>query len=105
VLFKLPDTTIVWPGHDYQGRSHSSIGQEKFGNARVAGKTEAEFKAIMDALHLPRPKRMDEAVPANLSSGLRHDADGGSPCGATCPAEGYAGDIYATLAYAVVAGR
>jgi hypothetical protein len=47
VLFKLPDTTIVWPGHDYQGRSNSSIGQEKFGNARIAGKTQAEFIAIM----------------------------------------------------------
>ena len=45
VLFKLPDTTTVWPGHDYQGRSNSSIGQEKFGNARVAGKTQAEFIA------------------------------------------------------------
>jgi len=38
--------------------------------------TEAEFVAIMDGLNLPRPKRIDEAVPANLTSGLRHDADG-----------------------------
>ena len=40
----------------------------KSGNARVAGKTLAEFVAIMDALHLPKPKRIDEAVPANLTS-------------------------------------
>jgi glyoxylase-like metal-dependent hydrolase (beta-lactamase superfamily II) len=76
VLFALPGDTTVWPGHDYQGRSHSSIGQEKAGNARVAGKSEAEFVALMDSLQLPRPRRIDEAVPANLSSGLRHDADG-----------------------------
>ena len=25
---------------------------------------------------LPRPRRIDEAVPANLSSGMRHDVDG-----------------------------
>ena len=74
VLFALPDATMVWPGHDYHGRSHSTIGAEKAGNARVAGKTLAEFKAIMNELHLPKPKRLDEAVPANLSSGLRHDA-------------------------------
>ena len=37
VLFALPDDTTVWPGHDYHGRSHSSIGAEKAGNARVAG--------------------------------------------------------------------
>ena len=99
ILFALPDATTVWPGHDYQGRTHSSIGQEKAPNARVAGKTLQEFTAVMDALNLPKPKRIDEAVPANLSSGVRHDADG---AGLTAPkaAEGYAGDISSTLAYA-----
>ena len=41
VLFALPDDTTVWPGHDYQGRTCSSIGQEKAANTRVAGKTQA----------------------------------------------------------------
>jgi len=98
VLFKLPDATIVWPGHDYQGRSNSSIGQEKAGNARVAGKTQAEFTAIMDALHLPPPKRMDEAVPANLHLGLRHDAPVPHAL-VQRDADGYAGDISVTLAH------
>jgi sulfur dioxygenase len=97
MLFRLPDDTMVWPGHDYQGRSHSTIGQEKRGNARVAGKTLAEFKSIMDELNLPRPKRIDEAVPANQSSGLRHDA-GGGPQGPQ-PVQGYAGDVPPDLAY------
>ena len=99
ILFALPDATTVWPGHDYQGRTHSSIGQEKAHNARVAGKTLQEFTAIMDALNLPKPKRIDEAVPANLSSGLRHDADGAA-MGAPKAAEGYAGDVSSALAYA-----
>jgi sulfur dioxygenase len=93
VLFALPDETVVWPGHDYQGRSHSTIGTEKAGNTRVAGKTLAEFTAIMDELNLPKPRRLDEAVPANLSSGLRHDA------GQARPAQGYAGDVSPQLAY------
>jgi rhodanese-related sulfurtransferase len=97
-LFTLPDITTVWPGHDYHGRSHSSIGTEKAQNARVAGKTLQEFIATMDALHLPKPQRIDEAVPANLRSGLRHDADDGHA--ALRAAEGYAGDISNTLAYA-----
>ncbi len=99
ILFTLPDATTVWPGHDYQGRTHSSIGQEKAHNARVAGKTLQEFTAIMDALNLPKPKRIEEAVPANLTSGVRHDADG---VGLTAPkaAEGYAGDVPSALAYA-----
>ena len=98
VLFKLPETTTVWPGHDYQGRSHSSIGEERRSNARVAGKTLAEFSALMAALELPPPARIAEAVPANLHSGLRHDA----PLSRTLAergAEGYAGDISGTLAY------
>jgi len=98
VLFALPDDTVVWPGHDYQGRSHSTIGAEKAGNARVAGKTLAEFKAVMDALHLPRPRRIDEAVPANLQSGLRHDAEGAALL-AVRPAEGYAGNVSPQLAW------
>ena len=103
VLFALPDDTIVWPGHDYQGRSCSSIGREKTTNARVAGKTEAEFVALMNALDLPRPRRIDEAVPANLTSGLRHDADGAlqmqpqSPSGAHQGT--YAGDVSPELAW------
>jgi glyoxylase-like metal-dependent hydrolase (beta-lactamase superfamily II)/rhodanese-related sulfurtransferase len=97
VLFALPDDTIVWPAHDYNGRTHSTIGHEKKTNARVAGKSLAEFKAIMEDLNLPKPKRIDEAVPANQSSGIRHDA-GGGPTGAR-PAQGYAGDIPPDVAY------
>lgn len=99
VLFALPDETIVWPGHDYQGRSHSSIGAEKTGNVRVAGKTEAEFIAIMDALNLPKPRRIDEAVPANLSSGLRHDVDGALLMQPRPTQAGYAGDVSPQLAW------
>lgn len=103
VLFTLPDDTTVWPGHDYQGRTHSTIGHEKAHNARVAGKTEAEFVAIMAALNLPKPRRIDEAVPANLTSGLRHDADAvldavpRAPQGAL--AGSYAGDVSPELAW------
>ena len=98
VLFALPDDTTVWPAHDYQGRTHTTIGAEKAGNPRIAGKTQAEFIAIMDALDLPKPKRIDEAVPANLTSGLRHDA-GGGPLLDARPAAGYAGDVSPQLAY------
>jgi glyoxylase-like metal-dependent hydrolase (beta-lactamase superfamily II)/rhodanese-related sulfurtransferase len=99
VLFKLPDATLVWPGHDYQGRTHSTIGAEKSGNARLAGKSLEEFTATMEALHLPKPKRIDEAVPANLTSGVRHDAEGSSAHGVQV-ATGYAGDVSAALAFA-----
>lgn len=96
-LFTLPDATIVWPGHDYQGRSHSTVGAEKAGNRRLAGKSQAEFRAIMEDLNLPKPKRIDEAVPANQASGIRHDAGGGG--GEPRKAQGYAGDVSPQLAH------
>ncbi len=101
VLFTLPEDTMVWPGHDYEGRQHSTIGAERRGNARIAGKSLAEFTALMSGLDLPRPQRIDEAVPANLRSGLRHDADGAALMDVR-PAAGYAGNISPRLAWSWV---
>ncbi len=71
-LFGLDDATRVWPGHDYRGQSVSTIGWEKRHNARLAGRSRAEFVALMAALNLPRPKLMDVALPANRKLGLAH---------------------------------
>lgn len=68
-LFKLPDTTTLYPAHDYKGWTASSIGEEKHFNPRLAGKTESEYVDIMNNLHLPNPKMMDVAIPANLACG------------------------------------
>jgi len=67
----LPDETLVYPGHDYKGRRVSSIGEEKVLNTRIAGKSEEEFIRIMDNLNLSTPKRIHEAVPANLLGGVK----------------------------------
>lgn len=71
-LFSLPDATLVWPGHDYKGRSVSTIGWEKTHNSRLAGRTAASFIALMDKLDLPRPRLIDIAVPANQNLGRLH---------------------------------
>lgn len=69
-IFTLPDSTIVCPGHDYKGRETSTVGEERAGNARLGGgRTAEEFAAIMAALDLPRPKKIDIAVPANRRCG------------------------------------
>jgi glyoxylase-like metal-dependent hydrolase (beta-lactamase superfamily II) len=69
-FFSLPDETLVYPGHDYQQRRVSSIGQEKARNPRLGGsKSLDEFVAIMATLGLPRPKKMDVTVPANQLCG------------------------------------
>ena len=68
-LFKLPEETTVYPGHDYKGWTASSIGEEMRANPRLAGKTEADYVSIMNNLNLPNPKLMDVAVPANLACG------------------------------------
>ena len=69
-LFTLPDDTLVYPGHDYQKRRVSSIGQERARNPRLGGgRTIDEFIAIMNGLDLPRPRQMDVAVPLNRECG------------------------------------
>lgn len=72
-LFTLPDETIVYPGHDYQGRWITNIMQERTSNPRIAGKSRAEFIEIMNNLNLPNPKLIDQAVPANRYCGLEED--------------------------------
>jgi sulfur dioxygenase len=69
-LYTLPDDTTVWPGHDYKGATHTSIGAEKRANLRLAGRTRAEFIALMASLDLPPPRKLAEAVPANRRCGL-----------------------------------
>ena len=69
-LFTLPDETLVYPGHDYQQRWVSSIMQERTTNPRLAGKSREQFIDIMNNLNLPKPRLIDEAVPANRYCGL-----------------------------------
>ena len=104
VLFALPDDTTVWPAHDYKGQTHSTIGHEKRHNRRITnqGRTRSptEFIQLMNNLNLPKPQRIDEAVPANLSLGLRHEAGAGDDAPrAVDAAAGYSGDVSPQLAY------
>jgi sulfur dioxygenase len=69
-IFRLGDETLVYPAHDYNQRHVSSVGQERARNPRLGGgKSVDEFVAIMASLDLPRPKKMDVAVPANRACG------------------------------------
>src|SRR3982751_5452053 len=72
-LLKLPDETLVFPAHDYKGDTVSTIGEEKAFNPRLRVKSVDEYVDLMNSLHLPNPKMMDVAVPANLRVGLAQD--------------------------------
>tara|TARA_Y100000590_G_scaffold358515_1_gene413905 strand:+ start:3119 stop:3811 length:693 start_codon:yes stop_codon:yes gene_type:complete len=65
-LLKLPDKTLVYPAHDYNGKKHSTIENEKNNNPRLQVSSKEEYAEIMDNLNLANPKMMDVAVPANL---------------------------------------
>lgn len=70
-IFTLPDEALLYPGHDYKGRTVTTVGEEKRLNPRLGGgRSEAEFAEIMQNLKLARPARIDEAVPANLWGGM-----------------------------------
>ncbi|MEM9163530.1 MAG: MBL fold metallo-hydrolase [Cyanobacteria bacterium P01_F01_bin.4] len=68
-LFTLPDSTRVYPGHDYRGQTVSSIEEETRWNPRFAERSRDEFIQFMTALNLPNPQKMMEALPANQQCG------------------------------------
>lgn len=70
ILFALPDSTIVFPGHDYTGRVSSTIGEEKRFNERLNLSIDKEtFVETMNRRKKPKPAKMDIAVPANMRAG------------------------------------
>lgn len=70
-LFTLPNTTLVYPGHDYRGQTVSTIGEEKEFNPRIANQTKESFMELMNSLNLPNPQKIMEALPANQACGER----------------------------------
>jgi glyoxylase-like metal-dependent hydrolase (beta-lactamase superfamily II) len=73
-IFSLPDACLVFPGHDYSGRTMSSVAEEKAHNPRIGGHAdERDFVGFMENLHLPHPKQIDVALPANLRCGRPED--------------------------------
>lgn len=73
-LFTLPDSTVVYPGHDYEGRTMSTIWEEKKYNPRLGnGKSREEYINIMESMDLPKPKMIEKAVPGNMECGLSKD--------------------------------
>lgn len=72
-LMRLPEETFVYPAHDYKGDTVSTIGEEKRCNPRLKVRDAEEYAALMASLHLPNPKMMDVAVPANIHQGLHQE--------------------------------
>lgn len=73
-LFSLPDACLVYPAHDYEGRTVSTIGEERRFNTRIGGGArEIDFVGTMANLALPHPKQLAIALPANLRAGQPED--------------------------------
>ena len=68
-LLKLPEETLVYPGHDYNGKFSSTIGNEKKFNPRLQVKSEDEYVDIMSKLNLSKPKLIDINVSRNIKLG------------------------------------
>ncbi len=68
-LLKLPEDTLLYPGHDYNGKKVSTIGKEKKFNPRLQVKNADEYAEIMSNLNLSKPKLMDSNVSRNIKLG------------------------------------
>ena len=79
-IFSLPDECLIFPAHDYGGRTVSSVGEERQHNPRIGGRAdERDFVRSMENLHLPHPKQIAIAVPANQRSGKPDDPTAHAP--------------------------
>jgi glyoxylase-like metal-dependent hydrolase (beta-lactamase superfamily II)/rhodanese-related sulfurtransferase len=82
-LFTLPPRTLIFPAHDYQGRTATSIEEERRLNPRLGGETtETEFVAVMRQLALGYPKNIDVALSRNARCGMAISTSDPEP--ATC---------------------
>jgi len=68
-LLKLPDDTLVYPGHDYNGKLSSTIGKEKKFNPRLQVNSVDEYIEIMSKLNLAKPKLIESNVSRNIQLG------------------------------------
>jgi glyoxylase-like metal-dependent hydrolase (beta-lactamase superfamily II) len=69
-LLKLPEDTLLYPGHDYNGKKVSTIGNEKKFNPRLQVKNVDEYIEIMTNLNLTKPDMMDSNVNRNIQLGI-----------------------------------
>ena len=79
-IFTLPDSCLIYPGHDYLGRTVSTVSEEKRFNPRIGGDArEEDFAGYMQNLGLPHPRLLDIAVPANLHCGRPENGEPPEP--------------------------
>ena len=69
-LLRLPEDTLVYPAHDYNGMTVSTIGEEKHHNPRLQVSDMQAYVELMNGLVLDDPRMMDIAIPANRACGL-----------------------------------
>ncbi|MBD2422044.1 MBL fold metallo-hydrolase [Cyanobium sp. FACHB-13342] len=90
-ILSLPAACLLYPGHDYTGRTVTSVAEERAFNARLGGAaTERDFVGHMENMKLPHPHRIAEALPGNMRSGKPRPTG----AGAGQPA---AGEVWAPL--------
>ncbi|MFI5302937.1 MAG: MBL fold metallo-hydrolase, partial [Polyangiales bacterium] len=68
-LLTLDPATIVYPAHDYKGRTHSTIAAELEHNPRLQAREREAFVALMRGLNLSAPTHLTEALRTNMSGG------------------------------------
>lgn len=69
-IYRLPGKTKLFPGHDYHGQTSSTIELEMKYNQRInSQRAKSDFIRLMAELKLADPKRIHEALPANMACG------------------------------------
>jgi glyoxylase-like metal-dependent hydrolase (beta-lactamase superfamily II)/rhodanese-related sulfurtransferase len=68
-LLLLDRETLVYPAHDYKGRTHTTIGAELDDNPRLQKRDRPAFVEMMRSLNLSAPTHLTEALRTNMNGG------------------------------------
>ena len=68
-LLKLPEETLLYPAHDYNGEKVSTIGKEKKQNPRLQVSSVDEYVEIMNNLDLKKPTELEKNISRNINLG------------------------------------
>jgi glyoxylase-like metal-dependent hydrolase (beta-lactamase superfamily II) len=72
-LLNLDPALLVYPAHDYKGRSHSTLGAEIADNPRLQKRERQDFTRMMRELNLAAPTHLTEALRTNMTGGKTVD--------------------------------
>ena len=98
-LRSLPDSMLVFPGHDYHKHTHSTLGEERSKNERLRPRSRQEYVNWLNSMKLGPAAWMADVIKANYACARDPRAAWIPVDQPTCEVKGTAGNVNAELVH------